>query len=106
MIKLLCYARLQVERKSILLITRDHSTMSKSQEEMHVWRKKIEMVGIDIKSLEQVVDTNRFKLKTKLMNQHFINELDKIGLQLINIKGTFNGKLVVLLEPKDSQETP
>ena len=49
--------------------------MSKSQEEMHVWRKKIEMVGIDIKSLDQDVDTNRFKLKTKLMNQHFINEL-------------------------------
>ncbi|MGA9154488.1 MAG: hypothetical protein WBZ36_28215, partial [Candidatus Nitrosopolaris sp.] len=62
--------------------------MSKSQEEMHVWRKKIEMVGIDIKSIEQDVDTNRFKLKTELMNQHFINELDKIGLQLINIKGT------------------
>jgi hypothetical protein len=81
--------------------------MSKSQEEMHAWRKKMEMVGIDIKSLEQDVDTNRFKLKTKLMNQHFINELDKIGLQLINIKGTFNGKLVVLLEPKvSSQDTP
>jgi hypothetical protein len=80
--------------------------MSKSQE-MHVWRKKIEMVGIDIKNLEQDVDTNRFKLKTKLMNQHFINELDKIGLQLINIKGTFNGKLVVLLESKvSSQDTP
>ena len=64
-----------MERKSILLITRDHSTMSKSQEEMHVWRKKIEMVGIDIKSIEQDVDTNRFKLKTKLMNQHFINRI-------------------------------
>lgn len=74
--------------------------MSKSQEEMHVWRKKIEMVGIDIKSLDQDMDTNRFKLKTKLMNQHFINELDKIGLQLINITGTFDGKLMVLLEEK------
>jgi len=90
-----------------LLIIRDYCTMSKSQEEIQVWRKKIEMVGIDIKSLDQDVETNRFKLKTKLMNQHFINELDKIGLQLINIKGTFNGKLVVLLEPKvSSQDTP
>ena len=81
--------------------------MSKSQEEMHVWRKKIEMVGIDIKSLDQDMDTGRFKLKTRLMNQHFINELDKIGLQLINIRGTFNGKLLVLLEAKvSSQETP
>ena len=81
--------------------------MSKSQEEMYVWRKKIEMVGIDIKSLDQDMDTGRFKLKTRLMNQHFINELDKIGLQLINITGTFNGKLLVLLEAKvSSQETP
>jgi hypothetical protein len=46
------------------------------------------------------MDTGRFKLKTKLMNQHFINELDKIGLQLINITGTFDGKLMVLLEEK------
>jgi len=96
-----------VGRKSILLILRDYCTMSKLQEEIQVWRKKIEMVGIDIKSLDQDVETNRFKLKTKLMNQHFINELDKIGLQLINIKGIFNGKLSVLLEPKvSSQDTP
>jgi hypothetical protein len=81
--------------------------MSKSQEEMHVWRKKIEMAGIDIKSLDQDMDTGRFKLKTRLMNQHFINELDKIDLQLINIRGTFNGELLVLLEAKvSSQETP
>jgi hypothetical protein len=32
------------------------------------------------------------------MNQHFINELGKLGLQLINITGTFEGKLIVLLE--------
>ncbi|MFZ0510043.1 MAG: hypothetical protein WAM14_00430 [Candidatus Nitrosopolaris sp.] len=76
--------------------------MSKSQEEMHVWRKKIEMVGIDIKSLDQDMDTNRFKLKTRLMNQHFINELDKIGLQLIYMRGASNGKLMVLLEAKVS----
>jgi len=76
--------------------------LSKSQEEMHVWRKKIEMIGIDIKSLDQNMDNNRFKLKTRLMNRHFLNELDKIGLELINITGTFDGKLMVLLEAKVS----
>ena len=69
---------------------------------MHVWRKKIEMIGIDIKSLDQNMDNNRIKLKTRLMNRHFLNELDKIGLELINITGTFDGKLMVLLEAKVS----
>ncbi|MBV9176528.1 MAG: hypothetical protein JO327_10520 [Nitrososphaeraceae archaeon] len=65
------------------------------------WRKKIEMIGIDIKDLESDDETEgRLKLKTNLINQHLINELDKIGLQLINIKATFNSKLVVLLEKK------
>ena len=68
--------------------------------ELDTWRKKIEMIGIDIKSLDLETETGRFKLKTKFMNQHFINELDKIGLQLINIKGTFMGRLVVLLDAK------
>jgi hypothetical protein len=39
-------------------------------------------------------------LKTKFINQHFINELDKGGLLLIGITGTFTGKLLVTLEPK------
>ena len=65
------------------------------------WRKKIEMIGINIKDLELDDETEaRLKLKTNLINQHLINELDKNGLQLINIRATFNGKLVVLLEPK------
>jgi hypothetical protein len=36
------------------------------------------------------------------MNQHFINELDKIGLQLIKISagGIFTHGFIVLLEPK------
>jgi len=76
--------------------------LSKSQEEMHMWRKKIELIGIDIRHLDQDMDTNRFKLKTRIMNRHFINELDKIGLQLINMTGTFDGKLMVLLETKVS----
>lgn len=70
------------------------------QGELDTWRKKIEMIGIEIKSLDLETETGRFKLKTKFMNQHFINELDKIGLQLINIKGTFMGRLVVLLDAK------
>jgi hypothetical protein len=88
--------------KIFLITKRDSSTLSKSQEEMHVWRKKIELIGIDIKHLDQDMDTNRFKLKTRIMNRHFINELDKIGLQLINMTGTFDGKLMVLLETKVS----
>jgi len=64
------------------------------------WQKQIEMIGIDIKGLEQDVQTGRLKLKTKFINQHFINELDKIGLLLIGITATFTGKLVVNLEPK------
>lgn len=65
-----------------------------------MWRKKIEMIGIDIKHLDQDMDTNRFRLKTRIMNRHFMNELNKIGLQLINMTGTFDGKLMVLLETK------
>jgi len=76
--------------------------MDKSQENIDVWYKKIELIGIEIKSLDQDMDTGRFKLKTRFMNQHFINELDKIGLLLINITGTYDGKLMVLLEGKIS----
>lgn len=77
--------------------------MSEKPEEKitDTWRKKIEMIGIDIKGLESDDETEgRLKLKTNLINQHLINELDKIGLQLINIKSTFNSKLLVLLEKK------
>ena len=66
----------------------------KSEQELTRWRKKIEMIGIDIKGLDQETETGRFKLKTNLMNAHFINELDKIGLQLINIRATLIGRLV------------
>jgi len=74
--------------------------MDKSQEDIDIWYKKIELIGIEIKSLDQDMDTNRFRLKTRIMNRHFINELNKIGLQLINMTGTFDGKLMVLLETK------
>jgi len=76
--------------------------MDKSQEDIDMWYKKIELIGIEIKSLDQDMDTNRFRLKTRIMNRHFINELNKIGLQLINMTGTFDGKLLVLLEIKVS----
>jgi hypothetical protein len=67
-----------------------------------VRRKKIEMIGIDMKSLERENETERLKLTTTLMNQYFINELDKIGLQLIKITAgrIFTHGLIVLLEPK------
>jgi hypothetical protein len=61
-----------------------------------------DMIGIDIKSLDQDVDLGRLKLKTKFMNQHFINERDRIRLQLINITRTFEGKLIVLLDAKST----
>jgi hypothetical protein len=77
--------------------------MGISPQDIIAWRKKIELIGIDIKSLEQDdADPSRLKLKTKFMNRHFINELDKIGLQLIHITGTYMGRLTVLLEAKDA----
>ena len=73
----------------------------KSEQELTRWRKKIEMIGIDIKGLDQDIKTGRFKLKTDMMNAHFISELDKIGLQLVNIRGSLIGRLVLLLEAKN-----
>ena len=73
----------------------------KSEQQLTKWYKKIEMIGIDIKGLDQDIKTGRFKLKTDMMNAHFISELDKIGLQLINIRGTLIGRLVLLLEAKN-----
>ena len=74
-------------------------------EELATWRKKIEMIGIDIKSLDRENQTGRLILRTTLMNQHFINELDKIGLQLIKISagGIFTRGFIVLLEPKSTR---
>ena len=72
----------------------------RSEDVITRWQKKIEMIGIDIRGLEQDIQTGRLKLKTKFINQHFINELDKIGLLLIGITGTFTGKLLINLEPK------
>ena len=70
--------------------------------ELASWRRKIEIIGIDIKGLEREDETVRLKLRTAFMNQHFINELDKIGLQLIKItSGTiFTRGFIVFLEPK------
>ena len=70
--------------------------------ESATWYKKIEIIGIDIKSLDRENETRRLKLRTTFMNQHFINELDRIGLHLIKITAgrIFSHELVVLLEPK------
>jgi hypothetical protein len=71
-------------------------------QELSNWRKKIEIIGIDIKSLNRENEIGRLKLRTTFINQHFINELDKIGLQLIKITagGIFTRGFIVLLEPK------
>jgi len=73
--------------------------------ELATWRKKIEIIGIDIKNLDRESETGRLLLRTTLMNQHFINELDKIGLQFIKITAgsIFTRALVVLLEPKSTK---
>jgi uncharacterized protein Yka (UPF0111/DUF47 family) len=65
--------------------------MDRSPQDIQMWHKKIEMIGVEIKSLEQQMDAGRIKLKTRFMNQHSINELDKIALQLINITGRLGG---------------
>ena len=68
-------------------------------EDIGKWRKEIELIGVDIKGIEEDIEnTNRLKLITTFMNSHFISELDRIGLQLINIRGTFGRRIVVLLE--------
>jgi hypothetical protein len=74
-------------------------------EELATWRKKIEMIGVDIKSLGIENEMRRLLLRTTFMNQHFINELDRIGLQLIKITAgsIFTRGLVVLLEPKSTR---
>ena len=65
----------------------DRSIMIEDQSEQHLarWRKKIKLIGIDIKGLDQEAETGRFKLKTNLMNTPFINEFDKTSSQIINI---------------------
>jgi hypothetical protein len=69
------------------------------------WREKIEMIGIDIKSLNREIETGRLILRTTFIDQYFINELDKIGLQLIKITAgrIFTHGLIVLLEPKSTR---
>jgi hypothetical protein len=68
-------------------------------------QKQIELIGIEIKGLNEQAKTGRFELKTKFINQHFISELDKIGLQLINIRATWIGRLIVLLEQRNLNST-
>jgi hypothetical protein len=73
-------------------------SVEKSTAEFSKLHKQIEMIGIEVKGLDEKPETGRLELKTKFVNQHFINELDKIGLQLINIRGTWLGSLIILLE--------
>ena len=43
--------------------------------ELATWYKKIEIIGIDVKSIDRENETRRLELRTTFMNQHFINEL-------------------------------
>ncbi len=81
-------------------------SVEKSTSEFSELRKQIELIGIEVKCLDEKADKGRLELKTKFINQHFINELDKIGLQLINIRGTWIGRLVLLLEQRNLNSTP
>ena len=81
-------------------------SVEKSTPEFSELRKQIELIGIEIKGLDEKAETGRLELKTKFINQHFINELDKMGLQLINIRGTWIGTLVLLLEQRNLNSTP
>jgi hypothetical protein len=56
------------------------------------------LIGIEVKGLDEKAETSRLELKTKFINQHFINEMNKIGLQLINIRGSWIGILILLLD--------
>jgi hypothetical protein len=51
---------------------------NKPEQELAAWHKT-ELIGIDTKGLDRRLETGRLELKTRSMNQHFINELDKIG---------------------------
>ena len=78
-----------------------NSATDKSNVGFSKLRRQIELIGIEVKDLNEQAEPGRFQLKTKIINQHFINELDKIGLQLINIRGTWFCSLVVLLEQRN-----
>ena len=81
-------------------------SVEKSTSEFPELHKQMELIGIEVKGLDEKIETGRLELKTKFINQHFINELDKIGLQLINIRGTWIGRLVLLLERRNLNSTP
>jgi hypothetical protein len=47
-----------------------NQNMKKSLSKLH---KQIELIGIDVKDLDEKAETGRLELKTKFINQHFIN---------------------------------
>ena len=83
---------------------RNIKNANKSSAEFSKLRRQIELLGIEIKDLNEQADTGRFELKTKFINQH-LNELDKMGLQFINIRGTWLGRLIVVLEQRNLNST-
>ena len=83
-----------------------NKSVEKPTAEFSKLRKQIELIGIEVKGLDEKAETGRLELKTKFINQHFINELDKIGLQFINIRGTWIGRLILSLEYRNLNSTP
>ena len=83
----------------------DNEKPKQEDAQLATWYKKMELIVVDIKSLDRENETGRLKLRTTFMNQHFINELDKICLQLVKITagGIFSHGFIVPLESK-SQE--
>ncbi|MGA9153530.1 MAG: hypothetical protein WBZ36_23370 [Candidatus Nitrosopolaris sp.] len=61
-----------------------NSTADKSTVEFSKLRKQIELIGIEVKDLNEQAEPVRFQLKTKIINQHFISEfsstLERLGL--------------------------
>lgn len=58
----------EVLNKNILIrnqLLQKDSTMDISLQDIHTWYKKMEMIGIDRKSLDQNVDPGRLKLKKR-----------------------------------------
>jgi hypothetical protein len=63
---------------------------------MHVWRKKIEMIGIDVQSLDQNMDNNRFKLTLAERGREHLIKLGRFlecGNQIVLKHTKVNGKV-------------
>jgi hypothetical protein len=51
-------------------------SVERSMAEFSKLRKQIELLDIKVKGLDEQAETGRLELKTRFINQHFINELN------------------------------